>query len=90
MNTAETLQSEATMAHTLQVGDTIRVIDLSTDRAYRGTVAALWPKERAISVDVRKGKRIYFRSSYMDQWYLPDLDTNPEQTTDVDLSALLG
>jgi len=80
------------IAEALKVGDTIRVIDLNTDRAYRGTVAALWPKDKAISVDVRKGKRIYFRSPCMDHWYLPDLDSRPEPTMgeEVDLSGLLG
>ncbi len=62
-----------TIVTALKVGDRIRVIDLMTDRAHRGTVAALWPDKKAISVDVKKGTRVYFRGQCMDRWYLPDL-----------------
>jgi hypothetical protein len=77
---------------TLKVGDPIRVLNIETDRMHNGTVAALWPDAKAISVDVRKGKRIYFRSSCMDQWYLPDMEQRPEPTIgeDVDLGDLIG
>ena len=80
------------LTETLKVGDTIRVLNLETDRMYNGKVAALWPNAKAISVDVRKGNRIYFRSACMDQWYLPDMEQRMEPTMgeDVDLSTLLA
>jgi hypothetical protein len=65
------------ITETLKVGDTVRVLNIETNREHRGVVAALWPKERAISVDVRKGKRVYFRSACSDAWYLPDMDAKP-------------
>ena len=57
----------------LKVGDRIKVINIIQDRVYNGTVAALWPNDNAISVDVRKGKRIYFRSNVMGEWVLRDI-----------------
>lgn len=72
---------------TLKVGDRIRVANLNNNGMYNGTVVALYEKERAISVDVRKGKRIYFRSAYMNEWMLYDLAERitPTKAQDVDL-----
>lgn len=60
-------------AITLKVGDAIRVINIATNKCHNGVVAALWPKEGAISVDVRKGKRVYFNSNMSGEWLLRDI-----------------
>ncbi|HNR56183.1 MAG TPA: hypothetical protein PKJ19_13515 [Flavobacteriales bacterium] len=57
----------------LKVGDPIRVNNLMTGKTQTAKVAALWPSDKAISVDLKGGKRIYFRSNVMDVYYLPDL-----------------
>ena len=57
----------------LKVGDRIRVINIETDKCHNGVVAALWPKAGAISVDVRKGQRVYFNSNVSGVWLLRDI-----------------
>ena len=56
----------------MQLGERIRVINIETGRCYNGKLAALWPKDNAISVDVGR-KRIYFNCQMSGVWILRDL-----------------
>ena len=62
-----------TMIEALKVGDGIRVNNLMTGQTQMAKVVALWPNDKAISIDLKSGKRIYFRSNVMDIYYLPDI-----------------
>lgn len=81
MNTTTAL----TTIDVLKVGDPIRVANLDTGTMHKGKVAALFPEDKAISVDVRKGVRIYFRTPYMGAWMLYDLAPKVEPTTAEDI-----
>lgn len=63
----------------IQVGDTIRVLNLENDRMHRGKVVALYPEKNAISVDVTKGRRIYIKDGNVPYpFYLPDMLSNSD------------
>lgn len=83
------IHNENTMSDTLRVGDTIRVLDLNTDRIHRAKVAALWPKDRTISVDVQRMGRHYLKAGRLGTWFLPDMVGSSVQMDAINLPKQL-